>query len=103
MARTHPADDWPDFTRTARLQFWSLPPVVIEAFAEVFPEFTRFPMRPSVNIDVCPIRNDPDRWRLKVMGYRALYQIRHGRPLIEAFLARSESTYRDFASHRKRL
>lgn len=97
------ADDWPDFTRTARLQFWSLPPEVVEAFAGVFPEFARFPFRPSASLDVCPLRNDSKRWRLKVAGYRALYQARQGRPLIEAILPRTERTYKDFESHRKRM
>ena len=103
MARPSPAGDWPDFTRTARLQFWTLPPEVIEAFVVVFPEFTRFPLRPSPTVDICPIRNDPRRWRLKVLGYRALYQVRHGRPVIEGILPRSERTYQDFALHRKRI
>ena len=103
MARQRSTDDWPDFTRTARLQFWSLTPEVIEAFAAVFREFSSFPQRPSATLDVCPIRNDPLRWRLKVAGYRAIYQIRHGRPLIETILPRSERTYRDFESHLKRL
>lgn len=103
MARERSADDWPDFTRTARLQFWSLTPAVIEAFAEVFPEFSRFPQRPSATLDVCPIRNDPKRWRLKVAGYRAIYQVRHGRPVVEAILRRMERTYQDFELHRKRV
>lgn len=102
MARQSPGDDWPDFTRSARLQFWSLPSDAIEAFAQVFPEFTRFPLRPSPTLDVIPIRNDPQRWRLKVVGYRALYQIRQGRPMIEAILPRTERTYRDFEAHRRR-
>lgn len=96
------ADLWPDFTSSARLQFWALPAEAIDAFAAVFPEFTRFPLRPSPGLDVCPVRNDPRRWRLKVTGYRAVYQIRHGRPLIEAFLPRTERTYKDFEAHRKR-
>ena len=103
MPRERSTDDWPDFTRTARLQFWSLTPEVIEAFAAVFPEFSSFPRRPSTTLDVCPVRNDARRWRLKVAGYRAIYHIRHGRPVIEAILRRSERTYRDFESHLKRL
>lgn len=95
-------DDWPDFTKSARIQFWSLPDAAIEAFAGVFPEFTRHPLRPSQELDVCPIRNDPVRWRLKVHGYRAIYQVRQGRPLIEAILPRTERTYRDFEAHRRR-
>lgn len=96
------ADDWPDFTKSARIQFWSLPDEAIEAFAGVFPEFTRHPLRPSHELDVCPIRNDPVRWRLKVHGYRAIFQVLQGRPLIEAILPRTERTYRDFESHRRR-
>ncbi len=103
MAGRKPSDDWPDFTRVARLQFWSLPPEVIEAFAQIFPEFTRRPLRPSTTLDICPIRNDPRRWRMKVVGYRAIYQVRQGRPIIEAILPRSERTYRDFEAHRKRV
>lgn len=103
MARARSADDWPDFTRSARLQFWSLPPDAIEAFVAVFPEFTSSPQRPSVTLDICPIRNDPARWRLKVAGYRAIYQVRHGRPLVEAILPRTAQTYRDFEAHRKRV
>ena len=86
MRKDRPGADWPDFTSSARLQFWALPPVIIDAFADAFPEFTRFPQRPSDVLDVCPVRNDPARWRLKVAGYRAFYQIRQGRPLIEAIL-----------------
>lgn len=103
MARGRAPDDWPDFTRSARLQFWSLPPDVIEAFASVFPEFSRFPLRPSEKVDVCPIRNDPNRWRLRVEEYRAVYQIRQGRAIIEEILPRTGRTYKDFAAHRKRL
>ncbi len=96
------ADDWPDFTFSARLQFWSLPSEVIEGFGSIFPEFAQFPQRPSETLDVCPLRNDPERWRLKVGGYRAVFQIRHGRPLIEAILARTERTYKDFEGRRRR-
>lgn len=102
MVRASGESDWPDFTRSARLQFWSLPEPAIDAFAKVFPEFTQSPLRPSSTLDVCPIRNDPVRWRLKVGNYRALYLIRQGRPLIEAILPRTERTYRDFEAHRKR-
>lgn len=103
MAKDRPADDWPDFTMTARLQSWSLSSDVIEAFANILPELARFPQRPSAFLDVCPVRNDPKRWRLKVAGYRAIYQVRRGHPVIEAFLARTERTYPDFESHRKRI
>lgn len=93
------ADDWPDLTFSARLQFWRLSPQIIEAFATVFPEFTRFPQRPSETLDVCPLRNDPDRWRLKVAGCRALFQIRQGGPLIEAILPRTDRTYQYVEGH----
>lgn len=96
MVTRRPADDWPDFTETARLQFWSLPEEVIEAFAEVFPAFTDHPQRPSQGLDVGPMRNDRSRWRLKVDGYRALYSLRHGRPLIERILPRTDATYQLF-------
>jgi hypothetical protein len=97
VAVRRPADDWPDFTETARLQFWSLPNEVIEAFADAFPEFTAHPQRPSHSLDVAPMRNDRSRWRLRVEGYRALYSLRHGRPLIERILPRTPETYLRFA------
>lgn len=99
MAGRKSADDWPDFTFSAQLQFWALPMETIEAFAAVFPEFTRSPRRPSPTLDITPLRNDPSRWRLKVGGYRALYRIRHGRPLIEKILRRNDRTYRDFEEY----
>ena len=102
MVARRPADEWPDFTFSARLQFWALPSEVIEQFAALFPEFTRFPQRPSETLDVCPIRNDPTRWRLKVAGYRALYQTRHGRPVIERILPRTSRTYQDFKPESRR-
>jgi hypothetical protein len=96
------SDYWPDFAESARLQFWALPQGAIEAFVQVFPEFTRSPLRPTPSLDVCPLRNDPKRWRLKVAGYRALYQVRRGWPVIEHILPRTDRTYRDFESHRRR-
>jgi len=102
VPRRESLEGWPDFTSTARLQFWALPPDAIESFAAVFGEFARHPLRPSSTLDVCPMRNDPSRWRLKVGGYRALYQIRHGRPIIEAILLRTPETYQDFEAHRRR-
>lgn len=102
MPRPSPGEDWPDFTAAARLQFWALPDDVVEAFAAVFPELTRHPHRPSATLDVRPFRNDRRRWRLKVGGYRAIYQLLHGRPIIEAFLPRTPATYRDFEAHRRR-
>ena len=102
MAARSDPDDWPDFTRTARLQFWALPAEVIEAFVAVFPEFTSTPQRPSPSLDVAPIRNDPNRWRLKVAGHRALYQVRQGWPLIEWILPRTAATYGEFARAARR-
>ncbi len=96
------AGDGPDFTRTASLQFWALPASAIEAFAAAFVELTPYPERHSPTLDVFPIRNDPVRWRLKAVGYRAIYQIRPGRAVIEAILPRTEWTYEDFEAHRKR-
>ncbi len=101
MAGRRPADDWPDFTFSAQLQFWALPAEAIEAFAAIFPELTRSPQRPSPTLDIAPLRADPSRWRLKVVGYRALYQIRHGRPLIEKILLRTSRTYQDFETYRR--
>lgn len=103
MRKDRPGADWPDFTSSARLQFWALPPEIIDAFAEAFPDFTRFPQRPSDVLDVCPVRNDPARWRLKVAGYRAFYQIRQGRPLIEGILPRTDRTYVEFEGRRRRF
>jgi hypothetical protein len=102
MAARRPADDWPDFTARPRLQFWRLPSEVIESFAAIFPEFTRFPQRPSPTLDVCPLRNDPVRWRLKVAGYRAFFQLRQGRPLVVHILPRTEQTYRESELMRRR-
>ena len=96
MATRRQGDDWPDFTASARLQFWTLPQEAIEAFAAVFPEFTQTPLRPSPSLDVGPIRNDPRRWRLRVAGYRALYHVRHGWPIIERILPRTVHTYQNF-------
>jgi len=89
-------DDWPDFTTPVHLHFWALPGEAIVAFAAVFPEFTQTPLRPSSSLDVGPIRNDPRRWRLRVAGYRALYQVRQGWPVIERILLRTGQTYEEF-------
>jgi hypothetical protein len=102
VPRRSASNDWPDFTGSARLQFWSLPDEVIEQFAAVFPELTRSPLRPSSTLDICPIRNDPNRWRLKDAGFRALYSVRHGWPVIEHILPRTDRTYQEFESHRRR-
>ena len=87
-------DAWPDFTATAWFQFLSLPPMAIQSFAAVFPELAQSPQRPSATLDVCPIRNDPKRWRLKVGRYRAIYRVYHGWPVVEQILPRTERTYR---------
>lgn len=48
------------------------------------PEFTQHSRQPSQELDVCLIRNDPVRWRLKICGCRAIYQVRPGALLIDA-------------------
>ncbi len=84
---------WPDFTETAWRQFLSLPSEVQDTLVSVFPEFVSFPTRPSPTLDVVPIRNDPRRWRLKIPGYRVLFRVRQGRPLIEQVEPRTGLTY----------
>lgn len=99
MADRRAGEDWPDFTSSARLQFWVLPDEVIEAFAAVFPEFTLTPLRPSSSLDVGPIRDDPNRWRLRVAGFRALYQVQRGWPVFERILPRTARTYQEFKNY----
>lgn len=71
----HPSRDWPDFTEAARREFLSLPKEVQVALVAVFPEFLKHPTRPSTSLDVVPVRNDPARWRLKIPGCRALFEV----------------------------
>jgi hypothetical protein len=94
MASRHRLADWReyfDFTDEAERNFDNLPEEVRKAFVEVFPTFVRHPWRPSVDLDVSPVRNTPDRWRLKVPGgHRGIYYPRHGRPAFEMFETRDQ-------------
>ena len=98
---------WPDFTGTAWREFLSLPSEVQDSLVGVFAEFVAHPTRPSPTLDVVPIRDDPMRWRLRIHGFRILYQLRQGRALVEEIEPRTGSTYVRFgrygsAHHRKR-
>jgi mRNA-degrading endonuclease RelE of RelBE toxin-antitoxin system len=90
---------WPDFTQTAWREFLSLPPEEQDAIVAVFPEFVVHPTRPSPTLDVVPLRDDRIRWRLKVPGFRLLFQLRHGRALIEEIEPRSGTTYVRFGRY----
>ena len=90
---------WPDFTETAWREFLSLPTDVQDDLVRIFSELVAHPDRPSPTLDVVPIRNDPIRWRLKVTGYRVLFQIRQRRALIEEIEPRTESTYLRFGRY----
>lgn len=92
-ARHADRSGWPDFTETALRQFFSLTDEVQDRFVAVFSEFVEHPLRPSPTLDVQPVRNDSRRWRLAVPGYRALYQVRGGYPLIEQIEPRTDATY----------
>ena len=91
--------DWPDFTETAWREFLTLPATVQDDLVRTFPEFLSHPTRPSPTLDVVPVRGDAVRWRLKVPGYRVLYQLRHGRPLIEEIEPRTGDTYVRFGRY----
>ncbi len=104
-ARRADRSGWPDFTETALRQFLSLEDEVQDRFVVVFSEFVVHPTRPSSRLDVQPIRNDPRRWRLAVEGYRALFFLRSGYPVIEEIEPRTDTTYVRFgrvSSHRPR-
>lgn len=90
---------WPDFTETAWREFLSLPRGVQDDLVALFPEFVAHPTRPSPQLDVVPIRNDPMCWRLKIPGYRVLFRVRQGRALIEEVEPRSGSTYLRFGRY----
>jgi hypothetical protein len=90
---------WPDFTETAWREFLSLPLEVQDTMVKVLPEFSAHPTRPSPTLDVVPIRDDPLRWRLCVPGFRLLFQLRQGRPLIEEIEPRTGSTYVRFGRY----
>jgi mRNA-degrading endonuclease RelE of RelBE toxin-antitoxin system len=90
---------WPDFTETAWREFLSLPREVQDNLVATFPEFVAHPTQPSPTLDVVPVRDDPLRWRLKIPGYRVLFQVRHGRALIEEIEPRTGSTYLRFGRY----
>lgn len=80
-----------DFSRSAEREFLRLPTQIRERFFAAFEEFSEHPQRATSTLDVGPIRNDPDRWRLKVVGdYRGIYQVVHGRPKFEMFQTRNQ-------------
>jgi mRNA-degrading endonuclease RelE of RelBE toxin-antitoxin system len=90
---------WPDVTETAWREFLSLPPEVQDRLVAAFPEFVGHPTRPSPTQNVVPVRGDPVRWRLKIPEYRVLFQIRHGRALVEEIEPRTGSTYVRFGRY----
>lgn len=80
-----------DFSEEAERDFDRLPEEVRLEFVKVFPLFAPHPWRPTVDLDVAPVRNTPDRWRLKVVGgHRGIYYPRQGRPAFEMFETRNE-------------
>ena len=88
--------EWPDFTATAWRQFLSLPNSAQDELVSTFPEFVAHPIRPSLTLDIVPLRDDPERWRLKITGFRVLYRVRQGRALIEEIEPRTVDTYLRF-------
>jgi len=90
---------WPDFTDTAWREFLSLSSEVQDDLVAAFPEFVAHPTRPSPTLDVVPVRDDPIRWRLKIPGYRVLFQVRQGRAMIEEIEPRTGSTYARFGRY----
>lgn len=90
---------WPDFTDTAWREFLSLPSEVQDALVALLPEFVSHPTRPSPTLDVVPIRDDPRRWRLRIPGYRVLFQVRQGRALVEEIEPRTGATYVRFGRY----
>ncbi len=93
---------WPDFTETAWRQFRSLPRATQDEFANLFGELVAHPTRASPVLDVVRIRNDPKRWRLRLTAYRVLFQVRHGRPLVEEIEPRTDETYLRFGRYSSR-
>ena len=65
----------------------------------LFPEYVAHPSRPSPTLDVVPLRGNPERWRLTITGFRVLYRIRQGRPLIEEIEPRTIDTYLRFGRY----
>jgi hypothetical protein len=79
------------FLDEAERDFANLPPDIQAAFLEKFPEFSRHPWRSTASLDVAPLRDSPNRWRLKVQGgHRAVYRSLHGRPDLEMFETREQ-------------
>lgn len=68
-----------------------MPLPVQSAFLESFPEFARHPWTASPTLDVQPLREMPDRWRLKVAGgHRGIYRSLQGQPEFEMFQTRDQ-------------
>jgi hypothetical protein len=78
------------FTDSAVRDFDGLPPEVQRAFLSAFPIFSQHPWRASPDLDVAPLRDMPERWRLKVEGGdRAVHRMVHGIPELEMFETRT--------------
>jgi hypothetical protein len=90
---------WADFTETAWREFLSLPRDVQDSSVATFPEFVAHPTRPSPTLDVVPVRDDPVRWRLKIPGYRVLFEARRSRVSIEQIEPRTGATYLRFGRY----
>ena len=83
------------FRRSAEGEFLKLPESVQRAFLEKFPIFARHPWTSTPDLDVQPLRDMPERWRLKVAGgHRGVYRLRQGQPDFELFETR-EQVYRE--------
>lgn len=90
---------WPDFTETAWRQFLALPANSQDEFRGLFSDFVAHPRTPSPSLDIVPLSHDPNRWRLRLTGYRVLYQLRQGRPLVEEIEPRTDQTYVRFGRY----
>jgi len=79
------------FLDEAERDFDRLPAKVQQAFLGRFAEFSQHPWSSSATLDVAPLRDMPDRWRLKVEGgHRGVYRSLHGRPDFEMFETRGQ-------------
>ena len=79
------------FRASAEREFLHLSPRIRSAFLAIFPEFARHPWHPSPTLDVQPLRDSPERWRLKVAGgHRGIYRTLQGRPDFEMFQTREQ-------------
>ncbi len=79
------------FHEEAEREFYQMPLKVQRVFLERFPGFSRHPWRATATLDVAPLRDMPDRWRLKVAGgHRGIYRSLQGRPDFEMFETREE-------------